>query len=238
MKKIYSVVAVFATMVIILVSCSEMNDKHDIYLAQGERIYIGKVDSLKIFPGDKRVKVRFWASDPRCNRVGFFWSPFNDSIFVDINKTSSIDSFEVVIGGTTSGKIIDEGSYTLTALTYDSKGHSSVPFEKIINVYGDRYRSSLTNRVMLSKVYVAATGTLLLNFGAQINKADQGIQLRYTDRAGNVKDSLLVNGTITTAPIELLNVDGTKEVSYQTLYLPEPSAMDVFKAKARIISLN
>jgi hypothetical protein len=42
-----AVIAVFAMMV----SCSGQNDNFDQYLENGERVYIGKLDSCKVFSG-------------------------------------------------------------------------------------------------------------------------------------------------------------------------------------------
>jgi hypothetical protein len=233
----FSVVPFLATLLVMMLSCSDMNDKHDIYLSMGEEIYIGKVDSVHVLPGNKRVKVRFWASDPRCKSVGFFWSPYNDSVFVNINKTSSVDSFEVVIGGVNSEKIIAEGNYTFKIFTYDNKGHRSVPYEKIVKVYGSRYESSLSNRVLTSRLYSSATGTLSLYFGLPINEDDIGVAISYFDNNGVQNDSILVNGQIT-APVVISNIDATKEVSYKTLYLPDPLAIDTFHAVPRTIQLQ
>lgn len=232
----FSLYAVMVILFAMLPACSDMNDKHDMYLALGEQIYIGKVDSVNLFPGNNRVKIRFWASDPRCKSVGFHWSPFNDSLLVAINKTSSIDSFEVVIGGPTSEKLIKEGSYTFKIFTYDNKGHRSVPFEKIIKIYGSRYESALSNRVLTSRVYASTSGNLSLYFGMPINEDDIGVAIRYFDRNGIQNDSVVVNALMTT-PVILPNVDATQEVSYRTLYMPEPLAIDTFNAPAKKIPL-
>src|SRR5690554_5801376 len=132
MKNILSAIILLSWFLFMLSGCSDMNDKHDLYLADGERVYIGKIDSLKVFPGKHRVKLRFWASDPRCKSVGFFWVPSNDSVLVNIDKSTLIDSFEVIIGGENSSKILNEGSYTFKAITFDEMGNHSVPFEETL----------------------------------------------------------------------------------------------------------
>ena len=38
-------------------SCSGMLDGIQSYLDEGERIYVGKLDSLKTFPGKNRIKI-------------------------------------------------------------------------------------------------------------------------------------------------------------------------------------
>lgn len=217
--------------------CSDMNDKHDIYLAQGEKVYIGKVDSINTFPGNNRIKIKFWASDPRCKSVGFFWSPYNDSIFIDIEKTSSNDVFEIIIGGEESKKQIKEGSYTLKIKTYDNKGNSSIFFEKNIRIYGEIYQNTLSNRVLFSKEYVAGTESLTLNFGLPLSVEDVGINVFYTDIYGDNKvmelDNEQLNSTVLIPEISI-----TEDVFYQTLYKPHPQAIDLFKATPRKIEIK
>ncbi len=229
--------SIITALVLWLVSaCTDMNDKHDIYLSQGEQIYIGKVDSINVFPGKDRVKIRYWASDPRCKAVGFFWSPFNDSIFTTINKTAYTDSFDIVIGGETSDKIIKEGSYTFQIFTYDNKGHQSVPFEKIVRVYGDNYQNSLTNRVLLSKMYIAGSETLILRFGQPLSEQDIGVLVSYTDVYGDEHTVTYPNEDLSST-VTITEVPDYEEVFYQTLYIPHPMAIDTFVTAPRAIDL-
>lgn len=225
---------VVVSVVAFFTSCSDMNDKHDEYLAGGERIYIGKIDSLKTFAGDGRVLLRFWASDPRAKTVGFYWYPENDSLFVDITHTAVTDYFEVYLGGATSAKAIREGNYTLKVITRDNKSHFSIPLEKIVNIYGDRFRSILTNRVLKTIAYQATDASLSLTFSGPSNDKEIGIELSYTNKSGEAKTLVLANKDITT-PVKLLNVDKIKTVSYRTMFLPEPLAIDTFYATSKTI---
>lgn len=223
-----------AGFLIFLAACSDMNDVHDIYLRDGERIYIGKVDSLKTFAGDERVKLRFWASDPRAKTVGFYWYPDNDSLFMEISHTSLADSFEVYIGGPSSAKTIQEGNYTLKVITRDNNNNFSVPFEKIINVYGDQFRSLLTDRVLKTVAYQEADASLRLTFADQTNDKEIGIEIFYTNQDGDAMTVILANKDIT-SPVKLLHVDVEKTVSYRTMFLPEPLAVDTFYAAGKTV---
>lgn len=227
MKKSISYLYMFLCLVILLTGCSDMNDKHDEFLVNGERIYIGKIDSLKTFAGDGRIKLRFWASDPRAKTVTFYWFPNNDSMTVDIIKTSPVDSFEVFIGGPTGTKTIQEGNYTLKAITRDQSNHFSIPFEKTINIYGDRFRSILTNRVLRSITFKASDGLLSLFYSGAVNEKELGIEIFYTTRNGEIKVLQLPASKIT-SPVAIPNVDATKGVSYRTKFLPEKLAIDTF----------
>lgn len=237
MKKIISYISVILGFLILLAGCSDMNEKHDKYLAGGERIYIGKLDSMKTFAGNGRVKLRFWASDPRAKTVGFYWYPDNDSMFVEIDHTSATDSFEVYIGGANSAKAIAEGNYTLRAITRDAYNHFSIPFEKIINIYGDAFRATLSNRILKSIAFQESDGLLSLYFSGAVNEKELGIKVAYTDREGTSKTLELLDSAIT-SPVDLPNVDPTKGVSYQTMFLPEPLAIDTFYTESTRITIE
>lgn len=227
MKKVILFILSIFPVVALFMACSNMNDIHDIYLAEGERIYIGKVDSIKLFPGNERVKIRYWASDPRAKTVGFYWYPNNDSMFVDITHVTNKDSFEVYVGGIESAKTIAEGNYTLRIITRDNKGHFSIPFEKIMNVYGSKFQSTLTNRILKSLTYNDTDGLLSLNLSGAVNDKEIGARFYYTDREGVSHDDFIADAKITGA-VQLVNVDPTKGVKYQTAFLPDPMAIDTF----------
>lgn len=227
MKKILSIIIPLTALAFVFAGCSDMNEKHELFMEEGERIYIGKVDSLKVFPGENCVNLRFWASDPRVKSVGFYWTPYSDSLLTDIQKTSPVDSFEVFIGEASGSNPIQEGSYMLKAVTYDNAGHSSIPYETTMTIYGDRYRSTLTNRVLSSMEYTNETGSLSLYFAGPLNEQDMGIEISYTDRDGNTQKEVIPNAEIT-SPVTFTNVDVEKGVFYRTMFLPEPTAIDTF----------
>lgn len=234
MKKIISYLFYTTILIITLASCSDMNDKLNVYLAAGERIYIGKIDSLHTFVGDNRIKLVFWASDPRAKKVGFYWYPNNDSMFVDVAPTVGNTYYETYIGGTSGAKAIEEGNYTLKIITRDNAKHYSVPFEQIINIYGDKFRSTLTNRVLKTVAYQAASSALSLTFSGPTNDKEIGIKIQYTNNLGVLQNITLLSNAITT-PLVLPNVDKTKSVTYKTMFFPEPLAIDTFFTVSRTI---
>lgn len=242
MKKNRIITPLFISLLFITFACSEMNDKHDFYLKDGERIYIGKVDSLHIFPGDNRVQFNYWVSDPRCKKVGFYWYPENDSVMVNINKVVPSDTLALLIGGELGTKSISQGSYTLRVITYDDKGNHSVTTEEVFNVYGDDFRSSLINRPLQSVNYEGASKQLTLNFSEfAINEAERGVQIFYTDADQANKTIHLSSDRLNTDPMVIINnLNPEEEVTYQTLFLPEPTAIDIFiteRSKVEIVEI-
>lgn len=237
MKRINSFLLIPLTLVItFFAGCSKMDDKIDEFLKDGERIYIGKLDSLIQHVGDKRVKLSFWASDPRAKSVTFYWYPNNDSLTIPINPSNNNTYFEIFVGGTNSPKIIAEGNYTFRAITRDASNHSSIPYEKIINIYGEAFRSTLTNRVLKTVSYAAATSNLSLSFSGPVNDNEIGIEISYTDKAGVEIKLPLSNAAITT-PLLIQSVDKTKTVSYKTRFIPEPLAIDTFYTESKNINI-
>ena len=221
---------------LLVAGCSDMNEVHSSYLDDGERVYIGKVDSLKVLPGDGRVKLRFWASDPRSKSVTFYWVPDDDSLSYTIERTSPRDSFEVVIGGEGSSKTIDEGSYTLQVITSDNEGNYSLPVEKNIKVYGDRYRASLINRVVNSTQYNSKENELELLFSGAFNDDDRGVEMKYTDQEGAQK-RVKITDSLLTDPVYISGFDHTKGVTYRTMYLPDSLAIDTFYTDFRAVEI-
>ncbi len=235
MKKIISNLLFTSALMIVFASCADMNDKLDVYLAEGERIYIGKIDSIHTFAGENRIKLAFWASDPRAQKAGFYWYPNNDSMIVDIAPKVDNTYFEAFIGGPNSTKSIEEGNYTLKIITRDGAKHYSVPFEKIINIYGDKFRASLTNRVLKTIAYQATTSALSLTFSGPTNEKEIGVGIQYTNKLGVAQSLILPNSVITSAAVVVPNVDKTLPVSYRTMFLPEPLAIDTFYTTSKVI---
>lgn len=208
--------------VIVFIGCSDMNDLHNKYLKDGERIYLGRIDSVHIYPGNQRVKFRYWVSDPRVKSVLLFWVPENDSVKININKTLSTDSFDITIGGLNGLKSIQEGNYTFKIITSNDDGDYSLPFEKIINIYGETYRSTLLNRLLKTKI--VKNNDLIVDW-LEAESGSLFTEIKYTNTNGETVikpiSTSLVKDTLLNFPIS-----GTFE--HRTAYLPVPESLDTF----------
>jgi hypothetical protein len=231
-------------MMILFYGCENMNDKHDKYFEDGETIYIGKIDSIKAFSGDERIKFRYWLSDPRAKTLKVYWSNRKDSITIPVTAHAAKDSFEVVVG---NQKAIAENNYTFQWVSWDDYGNHSVVFEKNATVYGSRYKSRLTNKIVSS---IELSGNnLTVNWAAPTNSEDTGVEISYTDVSDNPVKLFISNEDMRYEVIEndgmaknrykstLENIDFTKGVKYRTLYLPEPSVIDTFYAQSASIEI-
>jgi hypothetical protein len=211
-----------ALLVIIIGSCSKMDDYKSKYMAGGSIIYTGKMDSVQIFSGNKRVKVTgLFTSDPNIVKYRVFWNSRQDSIEVTVKRTSGVDTAKVIIPN------LPEGLMSFEIRTYDALGHSSVPVFATANVYGDLYQSSLVNRGV-ADASMQANGSALISW-ADVN-ADAGVQnmeIKYSDSNNVQHDTLIISATTkltTTLPIYKIG----SLFNYKTAYLPNPTAIDTF----------
>ena len=221
MKKILKYI--FLTGFALLIwSCEKMNDRHDIYLKEGEIIYIGKVDSIRAFPGDERVVLRYWLGDPRAKSLTVSWLYGRDSLVYPIQPHEATDSFDIQIGR--NEKTLAEGNYTFQWVTKDDKGNTSVTFENNTNVYGSRYRETITDHIVLNAE--AEGDNVVITWGSNTSDQEVGITVQYNTRDGEIVTlQYPVEGLSRTV---LENVDFSVRPRYQTKFLPLVTAIDTF----------
>ncbi|WP_106830328.1 DUF4998 domain-containing protein [Parabacteroides pacaensis] len=230
-KSIYFIVGWFTF--IAMYSCSDMNDMHDPWMKDGEITYVGRVDSIHAYSGRERVLVSYWVTDPRVKKLIVYWNQKADSVIVPVTPHHPSDSLTVMIGeGETK---IKEGDHTFFFYSYDERGHRSVKYETLLNVYGDRYQATLSNRSI--KKVNCRENTLILEWGGSNSNNEIGIEILYTDKEGKTKTFFAETALLAQA-IVLENVDITKEVKYRTLFKPNPQALDTFSAPEIVIPIN
>jgi len=197
--------------------CSKMNDLHDVYLRQGETLYVGKPDSMRVLPGKERVKLRYWVSDPKATKLIVYWLSRTDSVVVDIPQRSSPnDTLELIIDG------LVENQYSFTLHTMNSEfKNRSIALQASGMVYGDQFQNSLLNRLV-------ASGTLSSNSQLEITwlgAVEKGIgsEIAYRATDGSSKTVFVPMDDAVTV------IDGVAgDVTYRTLFLPETTAIDTF----------
>ncbi|GAP72690.1 hypothetical protein SAMD00024442_4_38 [Candidatus Symbiothrix dinenymphae] len=214
---------VFLICIIFLVGCAEMNDKHDEFLARGETVYIGKVDSATVFPGDGRLLLKYWLSDPRAKNVTVYWG-FNDGIskVLSVAQHSSEEALEATFDATDG---LTEGNYTFHLVSSDLHDNKSMKFELPANIYGSRYKEQLLNRRIVETIPAVNGEDVDIILAGASSGEEIGIELFYTKMDGTeVTDYYPQAGT----SISLLAVDYTQGVRYRTWYKPTPTAIDSF----------
>ena len=75
--KIYKLVgiALFLLVSWIFTSCDGMNEIQEEFSERESRVYLGKVDSIKSFPGFGRAKITWYiSSDPKIDKTVIYWN--------------------------------------------------------------------------------------------------------------------------------------------------------------------
>jgi hypothetical protein len=201
-------------------ACSDMNDKHDEYIRDGEIIYTSRIDSAKIMTGNQRFLLKYWINDPRVEELKIYWLQKQDSLIIPVPAHAPSDSIEVIVNN------VPEGNHTVQIYTAGN-GYRSVVYEQTIEIYGDNYAATLSNRALDRIEFVEATGLLSLFMYEAVNSKEYGIWFSYTDTNGVDKDSIIQTASVS-SPVRLPNVEPRQPVSFRIIYLPEPAAIDTF----------
>jgi len=213
---------VLVLVMVIAPSCSKMNDLHQKYLDEGEIIYAAKVDSVAPGAGNARIQLQMFIISQRIETVRIFWNDYKDSSDVAVANQIGVKT-----------KMLEnmaEKSYIFQFVSLDKFGHRSLPFETVGKVYGPNFQSTLTNRVIKSQTPLVNGKITIVWSGA----VDKGVRcdLLYTT-TGNLQVTRKVPMTETTTVL----TDVAKEMKYNTLFLPEPTAIDTFYTAFRPVIL-
>ena len=125
---------------LIYASCSDMDSIHDEYL-NGETIYAGKLDTLKIRPGYYRAQLEGYTQFlGTSNQITIEYEDQMISFPIEENLS---EIFSVII------EDLDEGSYEFNVYTQDPNGNLSVSQTVAGNVIGDEFISDQNPREVL-----------------------------------------------------------------------------------------
>ncbi len=127
----------FLILLITALACSEMDSNYEQYL-RGEKIYAGKLDSLEVFSGYKRVKItgmtRFLGNSKECIVE---WEDHSKTF--PIEKTEN-ERFEMIIDS------LQERTYEFKVYTKDTNGNKSVLQIARGRAVGDIFKSTQSTR--------------------------------------------------------------------------------------------
>ncbi|MBB5441109.1 hypothetical protein HDC92_004814 [Pedobacter sp. AK017] len=171
-------------------ACKKMDSTYAQYVIPNGIIYPGKANSPVAKSGLNKVQISWKrGSDPKVVKARVFWNNYTDSAEVPVPANQEVISYTVTN--------LPENYYSFIIRTYDAAGHASVPVEVSGDAWGERYRSTLLNRVVQSSTFNLAN-TLSLQFepvipGSTIVKSD----VEYTTTAGVLKTVSVLPGTLT-----------------------------------------
>jgi hypothetical protein len=211
----------FVLLTLALAACSKMDATYDEFRDTGEMIYVGKVDSVQVQPGNNRVQLYFLLlSDPKISKYKVYWNNRNDSLINDVLRGSGVDTIRVIVD-----KNLKEGPNNFEIYTYDKLGHSSMKVEALGNVYAGIYQEEIDPRA-LKPVELTDDGTKVRLTWFSALPGEVRTEITYTDEDDVIRTVVLTPGQST---IEIPDYKEGGVLSYKTLYLPEPNAIDTFQ---------
>ncbi|BDD10529.1 hypothetical protein FUAX_29610 [Fulvitalea axinellae] len=203
---------------LVFASCSEMNDLHQDYLDQGEKIYAGKPDSVYVKGGRERAYLELiLTQDQRIKEYVIYWNNGADSVRKTVEKTSGTDTVGVMIDN------LLEGTYLFNSQTIDGAGNRSLKVETTGYTYGENFQSGLSNRRMERDVWILP-GEAMVKFKGNPEKS-VSTEFRYTDSEGAPGEFTLSSDDVDA----VAQISGKPmKLEMRTLFLPEEGAIDTF----------
>lgn len=202
----------------ILLGCKKMDDTYREFIEDGETVYIGKADSLKMYAGDQRAELQWLLiSDPKVESYKIYWNNRMDSVSDKVTKTDEVDTVRVIIDG------LEEKIQEFEVFLLDKYGNSSVQNSVIGKVYGPRYRNSILNRVFRS-VSFEDDDTLKIGW----SEAVPGMvytEVTYKNSEGSMV-SQRVEAEAESNTLELFPENGSFQL--RSAFLPDSLAIDTF----------
>lgn len=229
--KKYGIFIFLLGMGFLISSCDKMEDGYMEFTKGGEKIYLGKADSVRTFSGRNRIKVSWLLlSDPKINKSVIYWNEKADSAIVNVQRTKGVDTISVLLNN------MLEQTYNFEIYNYDAAGHSSIKGQAIGTVYGDNYANSIINRSFEKAVYEASSKSVNINWYGGASEAVE-VEMIYTDVDGVQRTIKNYRTVLPTNPLNpytfpmVTNMPQYKKgttFKYRTGYLPKEKAIDIF----------
>lgn len=199
-------------------SCKDMMDFHQKYLKNGEIVYLTKMDSVISYAGKNRVQISGYLTNAyNVNKVKVYWNNRADSMIYDYTKTKDMDSLNLIVPN------LKEGSYIFDIYTLNSVGNRSIKVSIAGTAYGDFYRSNLAPRTNNGFDF---DGKQLTTLWLTADGLERGTQIRYTTESSEIKTIYLSPDS---SQIALPDRKLDTPISFQSVYVPEPAAIDTFQ---------
>jgi hypothetical protein len=215
---------------VVFVSCTDMMDIHSEFIEEGEITYSVKIDSTLIYPGNNRLRVKGYLKNAaQVKNIAIKWE--------DADQIERIENFSYDYKQSPDSFIVDlqiaEGQYLLNLISDNALGSFSIPMQSATKVYGDKYKSYLSNRE-ISKATPNLTGGALLTFASPaFNLTD--VAFTYQTTEGTIK-SLRIPPSQSELIIQ--DCDLLVPITYSSGYLPVETAIDTFYCEAQSVSLE
>lgn len=181
MKKSIMIMLCLFAGIIMITSCDEMNDIQKQYAEVEERIYLGKVDSVKVYPGLGRAKLTWYiGADPKIEKTIIYWNMRNDSIVKEFTRTGSgLQKDSIII------ESLPEGTSLFEFRNVNDKGESSLYSSTSVTVWGPDFGEGLYARRITALNFNYEESTFEVGFSPAF-EGDSVVysQISYTTQQG------------------------------------------------------
>jgi len=202
---------------ILIISCSKMDDTFKEYVVPNGITYVGKADSIAVFPGRGRIKITWLrGTDPNTRRAVVYWNNKNDSLVIPVTQTNPQDTVTAMINN------LPEASYAFNIYTYDDAKNSSIRVDVQGSSYGTVYESTILSRALGSARVIGDDVKMGWPKG---EPSSFSTEINYIDLAGASKRAYLP------ASMDTIILTGVKEgstITYRSLYKPTSLSIDTF----------
>ncbi len=209
-------------------ACSKMEDSYVGFIKKGSITYVGTPDSVKVYPGNKRLKMTWRVSDPSATLARVYWNNKTDSMVVPVKLSANADEMEVMFNN------MKEGTYSFDIMMFDKNNNRSINKNVVGKVYGDNYVNTLLGRPVKQAVFEKEKVTISWGIADPTAIA---AEINYTDKNGKKHVvSVPPDSMITT----LLNYSLTlqERFEYKTLYAPDSLSLDVFATAPQSVKVT
>lgn len=218
---------------LVLNNCGKPDDYYSAdFLNDAELAKPGKVDSLQILPGRNRAILKFIvAPDRRVNRLKITYSSSLsaelNTLMADVAASEYGNYKEVAIGN------LPEATLLVNITSYDTRGDSSNTVTGSGFIYGDRYNSSLYNRIYQNITTI--NGVKQLNFQNESAKP-RDTSVFYTLQKTIVAYSKAGGGIVTVEvspfvnEIKVPDIATSGTIRHYSVFKPVVQAIDEFQS--------
>ncbi len=212
MRKLNILLFILLVGILLAPSCDDMNDIQSKFADLDEQVYLGKVDSLKIYPGLGRVKITWYVSaDPKIDKTIIYWNMRGDSIVKEFNRnTPGVQKDSIII------EDLPEGSTLFEFRNISSDGEYSLYSMATATVWGTQFGNGLYSRKVTSRNFDFEKSSFELGFSPTF-EGDSVVfsQVEYTTNEGE-KKTLRIDRE--TELVTLSNFTDGGELNFRTAF--------------------
>ncbi|BFL28013.1 hypothetical protein K320107C7_04280 [Alistipes shahii] len=234
MKIIFEILLAGAVASLAATACGDMDSIHEQYSGRPEKIYIGRVDSLKAHGGLNRTMLSWYMnSDPKIDSTVIYWNFRQDSLVKPfVRTTPGMQKDSVFIEG------LGEGNFNFEVYNRNVEGLYSMIQTVSGHVYGDAYINGLRQRAISSVTVTPNEETQSNSIEIVWGDADMlnaYSEIVYTEKSTGKRETIHVtseknptNQALVTKFDDVGNVLGDESSSFEVVcyYIPEKGACD------------